>query len=175
MKAIRRVRLPPPPFERLTDREWKRIAATVEATRGTCGGPRTDLRRAVDAIRRNLTTTRLADRATVVRRGFAGHLQGRAPETPFDLVFLDPPYDLTNPELGRVLGALAAPGWLTPRAAVVVERAANAGPPPLPAGWGVAWERIYGDTLVALVGPGAARDPLEDTFEDSADAGPDPA
>lgn len=131
--------------------------------------------RAVDAIRRNLTTTRLADRATVVRRGFAGHLQGRAPETPFDLVFLDPPYDLTNPELGRVLGALAAPGWLTPRAAVVVERAANAGPPPLPAGWGVAWERIYGDTLVALVGPGAARDPLEDTFEDSADAGPDPA
>ncbi|MBL9105655.1 MAG: tyrosine-type recombinase/integrase [Myxococcales bacterium] len=37
--------LPPPPFERLTDREWKRIGAMVEATRGTCGGPRTDLQR----------------------------------------------------------------------------------------------------------------------------------
>jgi hypothetical protein len=43
--------LEPPPFERLTDREWKRIAAIVEATRGTCGGTRTDLRRAVDAVR----------------------------------------------------------------------------------------------------------------------------
>ena len=43
--------LTPPPFERLTDRQWKRIAAIVEATRGTCGGTRTDLRRAVDASR----------------------------------------------------------------------------------------------------------------------------
>lgn len=132
--------------------------------------------RAVDAIRRNLTTTRLADRATVVRRGFAGHLQARAPEQPFDLVLLDPPYDLTNPELGRVLAALTEPGWLTGAAAVVVERAANAGPPPLPEWWGVAWERIYGDTLVALVGPDADQDdPTEARPEDSADAGPGPA
>jgi len=43
--------LTPPPFERLTDRQWKRIARTVEATRGTCGGKRTDLRRMVDAVR----------------------------------------------------------------------------------------------------------------------------
>ena len=43
--------LTPPPFERLGDAEWKRIAAMVEATRGTCGGPRTDLRRTVDAVR----------------------------------------------------------------------------------------------------------------------------
>jgi integrase len=39
------------PFVRLTDREWAQIAATVEATRGPCGGKRTDLRRAVDAVR----------------------------------------------------------------------------------------------------------------------------
>jgi integrase/transposase len=43
--------LTPPPFERLTDREWKRIAKTVEATRRTCGGKRTDLRQTVDAVR----------------------------------------------------------------------------------------------------------------------------
>jgi len=30
--------LEPPPFERLTGRQWKRIVAIVEATRGTCGG-----------------------------------------------------------------------------------------------------------------------------------------
>ena len=129
--------------------------------------------RAVDAIRRNLTTTRLTDRAAVIRRGFAGHLAGRPPETPFDLVFLDPPYDLANPELGQVLASLAAPGWLHDDAAVVVERAASAGPPPLPSGWGVAWERMYGDTLVVLVGPDA--DSTDPVPADGSDAGTDPA
>ena len=42
--------LPPTPFERLNDRQWKQIAAIVEATRGS-GGKRTDLRLTVDAIR----------------------------------------------------------------------------------------------------------------------------
>jgi len=43
--------LTPPPFERLTDREWKQIARMIEATRSTCGGKRTDLRQTVDAVR----------------------------------------------------------------------------------------------------------------------------
>jgi len=43
--------LVPPPFERVSDQQWKGIAAMVEATRGTGGGPRTDLRRIVDAVR----------------------------------------------------------------------------------------------------------------------------
>ncbi|MGZ4678250.1 MAG: 16S rRNA (guanine(966)-N(2))-methyltransferase RsmD [Acidimicrobiia bacterium] len=136
--------------------------------------------RAVDAIRRNLATTRLTDRANVLRRGVAGHVQGRPPTTPFDLVFLDPPYDLTGAELGRVLDALAVPGWLAADAAVVVERAANAGPPPLPTGWGVTWERVYGDTLVVLVGPDAGREPSRESGaepgpESSQDADADPA
>lgn len=111
--------------------------------------------RAVDAIRRNLTSTRLGDRATVHRRGFGGFLTGRTPESPFDLVFLDPPYDLAGPELARILQALAAPGWLAADAGVVIERSAAAGPPTLPDGWRVAWERVYGDTLVVLTGPDA--------------------
>jgi 16S rRNA (guanine966-N2)-methyltransferase len=111
--------------------------------------------RAVDAIRRNLASTRLADRGTVHRRGFGGFLAGRPPESPFDLVFLDPPYDLAGPELARILLALAAPGWLAPDAGVVIERSAAVGPPTLPEGWRVAWERVYGDTLVVLTGPDA--------------------
>jgi transposase len=43
--------LEPPPFEHLTDLQWKGIGAMVEATRGICGGTRTDLRRTVDGIR----------------------------------------------------------------------------------------------------------------------------
>lgn len=111
--------------------------------------------RAIDAIRRNLATTRLTERATVHRRGFGGYLQGRPPERPFDLVFLDPPYDLAGAELGHILEALTRPGWLAAGGGVVIERSAAAGPPPLPVGWRVAWERLYGDTLVVLSGPDA--------------------
>ncbi|MBK5288630.1 MAG: 23S rRNA (adenine(2030)-N(6))-methyltransferase RlmJ, partial [Acidimicrobiia bacterium] len=111
--------------------------------------------RAVDAIRRNLVSTRTADRATVARRGLALYLSGHPPATPFDLVFLDPPYELSGAELARVLELLTAPGWLGRDAGIVIERSATAGPPGLPVGWGVSWERVYGDTLVVLVGPAA--------------------
>ena len=43
--------LPPAPFVPMSAAQWKAIAAIVESTRGTCGGTRTDLRRAVDGIR----------------------------------------------------------------------------------------------------------------------------
>ncbi len=111
--------------------------------------------RAVDAIRRNLVSTRLNDRGSVQRRGVGGYLQGPPPVNPFDLVFLDPPYDLSGPDLARILDLLTAPGWTAADAGVVIERSVAAGPPPLPSGWQVAWERVYGDTLVVLVGPGA--------------------
>ncbi len=117
--------------------------------------------RLVDAIRRNLVTTRLVDRATVQRRGLGSYVQGRPPEVPFDLVLLDPPYEQSGPELARILAALSAPGWLSDAAGVVVERSASAGPPPLPDGWGVAWERAYGDTLVVFVGPDTDGEPAD--------------
>lgn len=109
---------------------------------------------AVDAIRRNLRSTGLKDRARVQRRGVGSVVRGRPPtDAPFDLVFLDPPYDEPGARLGEVLGALAAPGWLAPDATVMVERSASSGPPPVPGGWGVTWSRVYGDTLVVLVAP----------------------
>lgn len=108
---------------------------------------------AVQAVRRNLHTTRLAGRARVQRRNIASFLRDAPPpEAPFDLVLLDPPYDLPDHELAAVLEALAAPGWLGPDAVVVVEQRASAGPLPAPAGWEARWERAYGDTLVRIVG-----------------------
>ncbi len=116
--------------------------------------------RAVDAIRRNLAATRTTDRASVKRRGFAGYLQGPAPPpTAFDLVFLDPPYDTSGADLARILDLLDQPGWLASDAGVVIERGSAAGPPTLPAAWQVSWERVYGDTLVILVGPDADTPP----------------
>ncbi len=109
---------------------------------------------AVDAIRRNLRSTGMHERARVQRRGVGSVVRGLPPsEAPFDLVFLDPPYDQPAGKLAGVFVALAEPGWIAPDGTVVVERSASAGPPLLPAGWEVTWSRVYGDTLVVLVAP----------------------
>jgi 16S rRNA (guanine966-N2)-methyltransferase len=109
---------------------------------------------AVDAIRRNLRSTRLVRRARVQRRNVTAFLRAPPPpEAPFDLVLLDPPYDLAPGELATVLEALAAPGWVSHDATVVVEQAAGSPLPPVPHGWEARWERAYGDTLVRILGP----------------------
>ena len=109
---------------------------------------------AVDAIRRNLRSTRLVGRARVQRRNVTAFLRDPPPpEAPFDLVLLDPPYDLAPGELATVLEALAAPGWVSHDATVVVEQAAGSPLPPVPHGWEARWERAYGDTLVRILGP----------------------
>ena len=109
---------------------------------------------AVDAIRRNLLHTHLGAGARVQQRDVEVFLRmpPPAPEAPFDLVLLDPPYDQPSSELAAALSALAAPGWLHSGGVVVIERAASAGVPDLPDGWVVTWDRVYGDTLVLVTG-----------------------
>jgi 16S rRNA (guanine966-N2)-methyltransferase len=107
---------------------------------------------AVDAIRRNLATTRLRAQARVQGSTVATFLGGKPPaERHFDLVLLDPPYGTSAAEVGRVLTALDDSGWLAGGATVVVERSSNAGPVPAPESWETAWERAYGDTLVTVL------------------------
>jgi 16S rRNA (guanine966-N2)-methyltransferase len=122
-------------------------------------------RRAHDALRTNLATTGFAARAQVRQSPVASFL-GRpaaSPETrpetgaetgpetgkAFDLVFLDPPYDLAAAELTRALETLARPGVLAEAATVVIETRRDA-PPVLPADWTVGWTRTYGDTLLTV-------------------------
>jgi 16S rRNA (guanine966-N2)-methyltransferase len=71
----------------------------------------------------------------------------RDPAQQFDLVLLDPPYDLPSEEVRALLGALAQ-GWLAPGAVVVVERPWGSPRPVWPAGTGDFWERRFGDTLL---------------------------
>jgi 16S rRNA (guanine966-N2)-methyltransferase len=65
---------------------------------------------------------------------------------PFDLVFLDPPYDLGDGELARVLTALEAS--LAPGALVVVERASRSPEPEIPDHWSAERHKRYGDTSI---------------------------
>lgn len=107
---------------------------------------------AVKAIRRNLATTRMRSQARVQDSTVAAFLGGKPPvERPFDLVFLDPPYAATSPEVGRVLGGLDRTGWLAESATVVVERPSEATFMAAPESWETTWERAYGDTLVTVL------------------------
>jgi 16S rRNA (guanine966-N2)-methyltransferase len=110
-------------------------------------------RAAAAACRANVEALGLAARARVVERA-ASVVVGAAPpgEAPFDLVFCDPPYETPGEEVAALLVALAAPGWLSADAAVVVERSSGEdGAVPWPDAWTVGWERRYGDTLVSVV------------------------
>jgi 16S rRNA (guanine966-N2)-methyltransferase len=77
---------------------------------------------------------------------------------PFDVVFLDPPYDLAWPLAEAVLTALAnpavAPGaaaaWLADGALVALERSARTPAPNWPPGWQSIGNRTYGDTALHL-------------------------
>jgi 16S rRNA (guanine966-N2)-methyltransferase len=80
-------------------------------------------------------------------------------DRPRDLVCLDPPYDLPEETLERILADLAVPGVLTPDAVVVVERATRSGEPRWPAGLGALAAKTYGGTAVHYAEPVADREP----------------
>ncbi len=104
------------------------------------------------AIRANLSTTRMIDRARVVRRSVEALLRDQPPpEAPFDLAFLDPPYGQPIGGLAMALGVLGESPWSAPEARIVVERAPDTAPPPWPSGWDVTWERVSGGTIVSVL------------------------
>ena len=70
----------------------------------------------------------------------------RAARGPFDLVFLDPPYDVGETELASTL-ALLVP-LLSAGADVVIERAARSPEPTLPDGLMAGRSKRYGDTAL---------------------------
>ncbi len=108
---------------------------------------------AAAAIEANLGATGFTDRARLVLDPVAAVLRREPPaEAPFDLAFLDPPYELPVAEVTEALVLLDRPGWLAPDATVVVEGPTTAGgQPALPGRWTATWERAYGDTLVTVV------------------------
>lgn len=68
----------------------------------------------------------------------------------YDLVFLDPPYDVGEAELTTTLTLLLS--RLTPEAVVVIERAARSPEPVLPAGLAHERHKRYGDTSLWWAG-----------------------
>jgi 16S rRNA (guanine966-N2)-methyltransferase len=103
-----------------------------------------------------------ANRATLERAGVGArvgiaaspvmpYLRSPAGSGPWDLVFLDPPYDLPEAELAELLEVLA--GTLAEGAVLVAERSARSPEP----GWGAGLERFahraYGETALWFAEP----------------------
>jgi 16S rRNA (guanine966-N2)-methyltransferase len=116
---------------------------------------------AADVCRKNVVALGLRDRADVMRDRVEKYVTRQVAE-PWDLVLLDPPYDVPDATLAEVLAALVPA--LTVESVVVVERAARSGPPPWPEEMHGFDTRAYGDTAVHL----GARSPVPD---DEADRG----
>ncbi|WP_371479394.1 16S rRNA (guanine(966)-N(2))-methyltransferase RsmD [Kitasatospora sp. NBC_00315] len=167
----RRLAVPPGRSTRPTsDKAREAMFSTLESLRGTLHGARMlDLfggsgavglealsrgaehvllveadAQAAKVIRENVRIVALpgvevrADRAERV-------IAGRPPESGYDLVFLDPPYAVTDEEVREMLITMAAGGWLADDALVTVERSTRGGGFDWPEGFEVLRSRRYGE------------------------------
>jgi 16S rRNA (guanine966-N2)-methyltransferase len=104
-------------------------------------------RRAAGVIRQNIEAVGLPSAHLVTVR--VERVAGAPPEDgPYDVVFLDPPYAVTDAALHDVLADLRTHGWLAPDAVVVVERATRGGDFAWPDGFEGDRTRAYGETAL---------------------------
>lgn len=92
----------------------------------------------------NQTSMAQASSVSVVSKPVQSFLA--QPSTLFDLVFIDPPYELSNDEVAQNLQDLAK--HLLPHATVILERASRVEPPTIPSGLVQEDVKTYGDTAV---------------------------
>ncbi|MFB7514253.1 16S rRNA (guanine(966)-N(2))-methyltransferase RsmD [Streptomyces sp. NPDC056144] len=100
--------------------------------------------RAAKTIRDNMTSLGLP--GAELRSGKAEQIvTGPAPADPYDLVFLDPPYAVSDDDLREILLTLRTGGWLSEDALVTVERSTRGGEFGWPEGFAPLRSRRYGE------------------------------
>jgi 16S rRNA (guanine966-N2)-methyltransferase len=99
--------------------------------------------RAVRAIRDNVESLGLAGAEPIADR--VERVLRRPPPEPYDLIFADPPYAVTDEAVTRLLESLRDNGWLAPAALVAVERATRGAPVRWPDGYAGGRVRRYGE------------------------------
>jgi len=100
--------------------------------------------RAVTVLRANIRTLDAGGAARVVKERVRGFLSREG--SPWDLILLDPPYDIPRDELAAVLEAAAA--RLAEGGVMVLEWSTRAGDAPWPAGLEQVASKSYGETAV---------------------------
>ncbi|MGI5480409.1 16S rRNA (guanine(966)-N(2))-methyltransferase RsmD [Streptomyces lavendofoliae] len=100
--------------------------------------------RAARTVRENVRALGLP--GAEVRAGKAEQIvTGPAPAAPYDVVFLDPPYAVSDGDLGEILLTLRTKGWLAAGALVTVERSTRGGEFAWPDGFEPLRARRYGE------------------------------
>jgi len=105
--------------------------------------------RAARVIRENIALVGLPGARLITDKVERLLARGRDVGTPpRDFVFADPPYAVSDDEVGRILTALAHRGWLASGALIAVERATRSGAPIWPAGYETDRSRRYGEATL---------------------------
>ncbi len=100
--------------------------------------------RAARVIRRNARALGLP--GAEVRAARAEQVvAGPPPPDPYDVAFLDPPYEVADAAVGEILVTLRTHDWLSPDALVTVERSTRGGGFPWPDGFEGLRARRYGE------------------------------
>ena len=105
-------------------------------------------RRAAAVLRRNIAELGLA--GAEVRVAPAASVLAGPAQRSYDLLLVDPPYEVPDAEVAGWLAAAAEHGWLAEGATAMVERSARGGPFGWPAQLRGVRERRYGDTVLHL-------------------------
>lgn len=70
---------------------------------------------------------------------------------PYDLVFMDPPYDLPTEDCQEIMAGLVKGGLVNHDSVIVLERSGRSASPLPPSGWAVSTSRSYGETVVYYI------------------------
>ena len=70
---------------------------------------------------------------------------------PYDLVFMDPPYDLPTEDCQEIMAGLVKGGLVGHDSVIVLERSGRSASPLPPSGWAVSTSRSYGETVVYYI------------------------
>ena len=105
-------------------------------------------RDAIVKLEQNIETTGLGDKSEVVWADVKATLE-RNPEDRIDLVFLDPPYNMSPASVRADLEALVMGGFLSDDGKIVVHRPAKENAPE-PLGLKLMWDREYGQSRIVV-------------------------
>lgn len=105
-----------------------------------------------NALKQNLSALD-TDRGTVVCEAVESFLR-QPPQTPFDIVFMDPPFH--QGWLERLFGQLDAVAWVKPGGWIYVEHESDRPTPPVPAGWHLHRQKTAGQVTYNLFRNGIA-------------------
>ncbi|SDX99087.1 16S rRNA (guanine(966)-N(2))-methyltransferase RsmD [Thermoactinomyces sp. DSM 45892] len=107
-----------------------------------------DARASVDTIKENLGLTKMADRATLIKRDARTYVKTLADQARYAVIFLDPPYHEGFYE--SILTYIGEKELLTDEGTLVVEHPSKLEMPSIVAGLSAYRQLSYGDTAITL-------------------------